>query len=246
MRLFEPRYSDGQRLEIAGVAVRLKVSRRARRVSLKVDPVRREVVATAPSLRRLAEAAAFAREHQGWVADRGAELPIHEPLSADAAITLFGAPCRLVANGRRPKVVWAPGRVAATLTGCGLGELDPQLAARGVKREAAAMFKARTAHHCAALGVAAPPVAVMDARTRWGSCSPGGAGRGPTIRLSWRLALAPFAVADYVVAHECAHLIEANHGPRFWALVRGLVGDPRPHRAWLRARGGALHGFGAG
>jgi predicted metal-dependent hydrolase len=50
-------------------------------------------------------------------------------------------------------------------------------------------------------------------------------------------------VADYVVAHECAHLIEANHGPRFWTLVRGLVGDEKPHRAWLRAEGGRLHAY---
>ena len=62
--------------------------------------------------------------------------------------------------------------------------------------------------------------------------------------ICWRLALAPFAVADYVVAHECAHLIEANHGPRFWAHVHRLVGDHRPHRDWLRAHGQTLHAFG--
>ena len=39
-------------------------------------------------------------------------------------------------------------------------------------------------------------------------------------------------VADYVAAHECAHLLELNHGPRFWAHVRTLVGDERRHRAW--------------
>ena len=65
-----------------------------------------------------------------------------------------------------------------------------------------------------------------------------------SIRYSWRLALAPFAVADYVAAHECAHLIEANHGPRFWALVDRLFGDPAPHRGWLRAHGTELHAFG--
>ena len=76
------------------------------------------------------------------------------------------------------------------------------------------------------------------------SCTPARAGRPASIRLSWRLALAPIAVADYVVAHECAHLLEANHGPRFWALVRRLVGDERPHRAWLRTHGSKLLGFG--
>ena len=52
-------------------------------------------------------------------------------------------------------------------------------------------------------------------------------------------------MADYVAAHECAHLMEANHGPRFWAHVRDLVGD---HRAAPRlaasAQGAGLHAFG--
>ncbi|HEU5321449.1 MAG TPA: YgjP-like metallopeptidase domain-containing protein, partial [Methylomirabilota bacterium] len=73
---------------------------------------------------------------------------------------------------------------------------------------------------------------------------PGPRGTTGHIRYSWRLALAPFAVADYVAAHECAHLLELNHGPRFWAHVRNLVGDERRHRAWLRAEGARLHAFG--
>jgi predicted metal-dependent hydrolase len=51
-------------------------------------------------------------------------------------------------------------------------------------------------------------------------------------------------VADYVAAHECAHLKELNHSPRFWAHVKALVGEPRDHRAWLRAEGARLHAFG--
>jgi len=52
-------------------------------------------------------------------------------------------------------------------------------------------------------------------------------------------------VADYVAAHECAHLLHPHHGPAFWAETRRLIGDERPHRAWLRAHGSDLHGFGA-
>jgi len=50
---------------------------------------------------------------------------------------------------------------------------------------------------------------------RFGSCTPG---RG-TIRISHRLAQVPRWVLDYVLVHELAHLIEPNHGPKFWALV---------------------------
>lgn len=50
---------------------------------------------------------------------------------------------------------------------------------------------------------------------RYGSCTPS---RG-TIRISHRLAKMPTWVLDYVLVHELAHLLEANHGPRFWKLV---------------------------
>jgi predicted metal-dependent hydrolase len=111
-------------------------------------------------------------------------------------------------------------------------------------REARTWFALRLAHHCAALGAPVPRFSIADARTRWGSCTAADARRAASIRLSWRLALAPPEVADYVAAHECAHLLQPNHSPRFWAVVRRLVGDERAHRKWLRAHGAELHAFG--
>ena len=64
MSLFGSRYADGQALEIAGVVVRLRVSARARRISLRLDRLNGEAVAVAPSARHLADAAAFARSRQ--------------------------------------------------------------------------------------------------------------------------------------------------------------------------------------
>lgn len=56
---------------------------------------------------------------------------------------------------------------------------------------------------------------VSNQNSRYGSCTPS---RG-TIRLSDRLATMPQFVRDYVLVHELAHLIEANHGKQFWKLV---------------------------
>jgi predicted metal-dependent hydrolase len=153
-------------------------------------------------------------------------------------VVVFGERWRLVADGRRPRLE------AGVLRGCGAGEADSQLVIRAIRREAAAWFAARADRHCARLKVTPPRISLSDTASRWGSCTPASPGRTGAVRLSWRLALAPAAVADYVVAHECAHLVEANHGPRFWALVRELVGDPSPHRAFLRREGAALLAFG--
>ena len=49
---------------------------------------------------------------------------------------------------------------------------------------------------------------------------------------------------DYVVAHEMAHLVELNHGAKFWRLVRRLVPDVDTPRRWLSDHGIRLHRYG--
>lgn len=242
MSLFRSPYADGDRLEIAGSPVRLKVHARARRVSLRVDRARREVIATAPSARRLAEAAAFARDRAGWIAERLGEIPPPAEIAPGMTVELFGEPYLLTRDEGRarftPADAYGPARIV-------VGEAAFASAVlRLIKRHATERLTALTRLHAEALGAPTPKVMLGDPKGRWGSCKPP-VGRDPAvIRYSWRLALAPLAVADYVAAHECGHLLELNHGPQFWAHVRGLVGSERPHRDWLKENGARLHAFG--
>jgi hypothetical protein len=73
---------------------------------------------------------------------------------------------------------------------------------------------------------------VTNQNRRHGSCSPD----RRTIRISHRIADMPRFVQDYVIVHELAHLIEPNHGQRFWELVYQY---PRTERArgYLMAAG---------
>jgi predicted metal-dependent hydrolase len=242
--LGRPAFADGDRLEVAGAAVRLKVNRRASRVSLRLDRTRREVVATAPSPRRLSEAAAFARERAGWIAERLAELPDAAPLSPGMLIEVFGRPVRLEAGIGRARWIEPVDGATPRISAMGEGEGFSRAVILVIRKKALEVLTERTRHYALRLGAPMPKVSVADAKSRWGSCKPGPRGTAGHIRYSWRLALAPFEVADYVAAHECAHLLELNHGPRFWAHVRDLVGDERRHRDWLRAEGARLHAFG--
>ncbi|MFI4936704.1 MAG: M48 family metallopeptidase, partial [Caulobacterales bacterium] len=185
------RHADGDVIEVGAARIRLTVSRRARQVSLRVDRARGEVVAIAPTLRRLGEAAAFAHDRRGWIAERALELKPPTRLAPGLELTVFGGPCRL---GR------SPGRASLEADGWERGArlavgADEAAYARAIvqllKRQAKAWFAPRLAHHCGLLGERVPKFSIVDARTRWGSCTPGGPGHVASIRLSWRLALAP-------------------------------------------------------
>ncbi len=244
MSRLRPSYTDGDVIAWGGVRVRLKVNRRARRILLRIDPVAREVVAVAPAARHLKAAADFASSRREWIlGELGRLLPLRI-LCEDDVLSVLGQSWRLIPDGRRLALAQRAEAGAWELHGCGAGVVDPLLVRRAIKSEALTVFGRRVRSHCRTLGLSEPPpLRLMDARTRWGSCTPGGPGRNPGIRLSWRLALAPFDVADYVVAHECAHLLQANHGPQFWRLVRTLVRDERAPRSWLRRHGAELRGM---
>lgn len=48
------------------------------------------------------------------------------------------------------------------------------------------------------------------------------------------------SVIDYVIVHELAHLLESNHTPDFWNIVRAKVPGAEKSKEWLRAHGQLL------
>jgi len=41
-------------------------------------------------------------------------------------------------------------------------------------------------------------------------------------------------VVDYVIVHELAHLIEANHSHRFWKVVSDIMPNYKEKEEWLK------------
>lgn len=100
-----------------------------------------------------------------------------------------------------------------------------QLVGTWLRDEAWTIVAPRVAAYAGRLTRAAPALRLSNARSEWGSCNARG-----EIRLNWRLVQLPPTLAEYVVAHEVAHLVELNHSPRFWAVVETLI----PGHATLR------------
>lgn len=65
------------------------------------------------------------------------------------------------------------------------------------------------------MGVHYTGLKVHAMKTRWGSCNI----RTGGINLNALLACWPQECLEYIVVHELTHLLEANHSPRFHALV---------------------------
>lgn len=227
---------DGTVLEVP-----LRVSMRARRLSLRVDPARGGAELVLPPKVGLEQAERFAKAHLGWLRSRLAKLPGRVAFTDGAEIPVLGKPHvirhvdRKLGGIKRVEIelgrweLQVPGDVAF------LGRRLTDY----LKAEAKRILTDRAHHHAKALDRTPARITIRDTRSRWGSCSSNG-----NLSFSWRLILAPASVLDYVAAHEVAHLVEMNHSPRFWRLVERLVPDYKRHRAWLKRNGGTLHGYG--
>jgi predicted metal-dependent hydrolase len=210
-----------------GAAVRLRVSPRARRMALRVDAAAREIELVLPRGVSRARGLAFLAERRLWVLARLSALPERVPFAAGAVVPVLGAPHRIVVetDPAAPAVAIADGEIRV--------RGDPAHRARRVRDHLAEMardeFSRRARPLAASIGRKVARIGVRDGKSRWGSCSSAG-----NLSFSWRLILAPESILAYVVAHEVAHLVEMNHGRRFWQLVELLSPGSAEARAWLR------------
>lgn len=228
-------------LLIGDTPVRLKVSSRAQRMRLSVDPRTRSVLLTVPRRVSRRRALAWASGHRAWIEKALADIPLPLAFAPGASIPLRGEPhvidwdrARLRRIERRADDLG--GRLIA---GGPLDGLERRIL-RWLRAEALVLLGRETAEFAARAGVTVARIGIGDPVSRWGSCSSTGA-----IRYSWRLILAPDFVRRATVAHEVAHRVHLNHGPEFHFFLAELLGaDPRPARAWLKREGAALHRIG--
>jgi hypothetical protein len=72
-------------------------------------------------------------------------------------------------------------------------------------------------------------ITIKNQKTRWGSCSKRG-----NLNFSYKIALLPAHICDYIIVHELCHLKEFNHSQRFWDLVAVAIPEYLDIRKELR------------
>lgn len=211
----------------------LRRAARTRRFSLRVSRLDGRVTLSMPERARESDAMEFARSQAGWIRQALQRTPPPAAVAVGSVLPFEGRPVTLALGPVR----------APVLSGDQL-LLPPGEARAPVRAQAFLRLRARqrlqeaSDHFASLAGRTHGGVTLRDTRSRWGSCSADG-----RLMYSWRLIMAPREVLDYVAAHEVAHLVEMNHSPAFWSVVRRLMPDYEIHRRWLKGSGHDLHRF---
>ena len=240
MRLFSSARSEALAISLNGVSypLHLRRSKQARSIIVSADTVKGVVRLTVPTYASEQQALRFAQSKSDWLNARFAEAVPPVTVADGSQIAFLGEPYI---------IRWSPEFARAPLLvddeirlGGPVEHVEPRIF-RWLRAQAREIFAEDLQFYCTRAGTDLPRLAVGDARRRWGSCS----GR-QSIRLSWRLVMAPPHVRRSVVAHEVAHLTHMDHSRRFYALLDQIYESDR-HVAdrWLKDHGRGLHMVGA-
>jgi predicted metal-dependent hydrolase len=210
---------------------------KAKRLTLRLRPeAGGEIILTLPLYHSKRQVAEFIEKSKPWLEKQMARIFQKLPYAEGMALPVFGKHYELRHKpsqsfrswwGEDHLLIHAPPEKFGMYVEKSLYQLATQF------------LTARTRLYAGQLNKSVNRITLRDTRSRWGSCSPNG-----NISYSWRLVFAPEQVADYLCAHEVAHLVEMNHSPQFWRIVEGFRPDYNSLRQWLRQNGKSLFQYG--
>lgn len=225
-----PRVAVGEQL--LPLVIRRTAS--ARRMTMRLAPDGSEVRVTLPRWGLSAEALDFARSKADWLEQQLARLTPQATLTPGATLPYLGLPHRLTHDPARARRV-VVGEAELLVGGPAQG-LEGRVR-RWLEGEARRLLAEDLSYYCLRAAQPQQRLLLSRAQRRWGSCAHDG-----TIRINWRLIMAPPMVRRSVVAHEVAHLTHFDHSPRFHAHLDSLFeGDVREANRWLKREGRSLY-----
>lgn len=228
------------RFKSISTRLRLRVSKRARRMTLRLDPESRAVDLILPPRMNINTAMDFANQNRAWIREKLSGLPKPVPFQDGAIIPFIGRDhyLEIVSDDtRRGTDITVKNRIITVDTSLENPSMRIERYMRdrirdeldALARDKAAMIRRRVGD-----------VRVRDTKSRWGSCAEDG-----NLSFCWRLVFAPREVIDYVVAHEVAHLVHFDHSTAFWRLCDRLSIDMDYGRDWLKEHGQTLMSYGS-
>ena len=228
-------------LELKGQAVkyRLRPSKRAKRVIVRVLPDANVEVAYPAKLGRPANPGAILRDHADWIlraiakCEESRRRRPPRTYESGEEFHYLGMPIRLEVERRDTDEEWRVGLEDNTLK-----LQTPSHASTEGRRDMIVDWYRRRAKSCLPIktrqladkhGFRYSKLRIKNQKTLWGSCS-----AKRNINLNLRLMMLPDAAIDAVILHELCHLRELNHGPAFWRLVKEVCPQHEHWDNWLK------------
>jgi len=200
----------------------VRISRRARRLSMRVFPGGRVEVVVPPGV-GIPAIERFVARHRAWAERRASELALLTPQGA--ARRPANVELALLERGWRVEYETGPrasvhdaGDGVLRVRGSGHSEREVgQSLLRWLAGRAGHELGARLEALSREIDIDYARLHLRRQRTRWGSCSAAG-----TISLNVCLMFQRPAVVRYLMIHELCHRRHMNHSDRYWRLVESF------------------------
>ena len=216
--------SSDEIILVADIPVRLVKSTKAKHILLKQN-TKGEIILTCPRFCPKMMAITFAKGQAAWIRAHVQYGPKETIFSPKDVVTILGEKYAL----RQGKTTQY-GRGVLTVSG------SPEFFHRRVCSCAQNMLlsyiQSRVGELTKKLGVKAGRITLKNTSSRWGSCS-----SSKNLSFCWKIAFAPLNVIDYLVIHEVSHLVQMNHGAKFWGIVDSLTKYRQSAEKWLKTNG---------
>ncbi|MFA5592240.1 MAG: SprT family zinc-dependent metalloprotease [Micavibrio sp.] len=229
-------------LPFAEISPRLKlsVSERAKRMALRLDPQNRLVHLVVPKRASMRTAYLFAEQNKDWIREKLRTLPRPVPFKNGEILPILGRERKIIVlynPALKTTDILLKKDELLVLT----NKTDPSVRIRRFLVDLAQeKLTELSLEKAARLRRKIAEVQVKDTRSRWGSCTEDG-----RLSFSWRLIFAPAKAFDYVVAHECAHLVHMDHSDNFWRVCERASRAYEEGKDWMHKNGHTLMRFGA-
>lgn len=209
------------------------MNRRAgtRRISLRLNK-NGDPVVTFPFFCPQSTALDFVRRHRTWISEHRREKTEKKTFADRLTFEMLGQSLLITHRPHEHGRTYVEG---GRLIVSGDAAFVHRRVRDFIKRETALYIRQKADNYARQIGKRVGRVRLKDTVSRWGSCS----GEG-NLNFSWKLALAPTYVLDYIIAHEVAHLKHLNHSDAFWQTVAGFGTAQASAEIWLRKNGSSL------
>lgn len=208
----------------------LKKSTRSRSIRINIDN-QGTVLVTAPNLYPNFLIDKFLKQQEAWVIKKQAEVAKLQVKIKHNETYIFGQKYQIVLEinpKKRPEIISKDQQIIITQlsTGAYQKKLESFL-----KNTAIKYLTQKTAILAKKMKIDYQKITIRQQKSRWGSCSSRG-----NLNFNWRLVHYPPEIINYVIIHELAHRLQANHSRQFWQLVAKYDPDYKKHKNALKKR----------